>query len=224
MAFGITGPNTILKTLALSAKYVSEGKKRRANSVRQLADRKFRELENTHRLFLKLLQQLSQAAQSCSEHLEKTDDIDAARDELRKALIAVGDVRSEGVVTRRKNAAEGKVYSETYLQPRGILNDIEFSTAQRLKDFMKAYTAYFYSDNQYIHELGRAIVKANVGIAVKQMAEGRIDFAKVDLRNAALVAHQVAEDAILVSQNKWQEVTISYHELQRELFERGFIG
>jgi hypothetical protein len=33
---------------------------------------------------------------------------------------------------------------------------LEDSTAMKLKAFMEAYAAYFYSDSIYMHELGRA--------------------------------------------------------------------
>jgi hypothetical protein len=214
---------TLFDTLLRTVRFFSEGKRRRAESLRRLADRKFSELEKTHKLFVALLHDLSKAGQAARERLAKSDNIDSIAASLVEAILAIQDAREKGIDARLKYFSEAEAYGRRPIEYTDILKMFDDSLAESFQQLMKAYTDYFAEDGEYLHALGAALTGEPTSMVIFWLKRGRLDLTKIDLENAAEKLEKVSASAIAVTRRRWRNIAKAYHSFKLALREYGFV-
>lgn len=218
-----TGKFSFLDIVFRVSDLLLQGRKQRAKTLKLLADKKFRQLEVTHGLFIRLLRTLAEAARNASVQLDKSDDVQAVQGALIEAIQAIEVSRWEGKESRMNDFREAMTFANRTLEDRGILATLDPRAAENLRALMGAYVDYFQVDNAYLHELGRALGQARGSLVAYEIRRKRFDFSKVDLKRATKEVEALATAAIEGSRTKWGAVSLKYHELNYHLVEHGWI-
>lgn len=213
----------VISVVVRVLKEVGRGRTQRAKSLRALADRKFKELEATHDLFVELLGRISDAAAQSIKKADNVKNVAAAEKILIGAVLDVEKRRFQRVDARRKNVAEARVYSEKELNETGVFKTIPPDVAEHLQRMMAAYTAYFLVSNDYSHELGLALFQIRSSVIVLKMQNERFSSSKRDLRSRATQVQAITRDAIQKSRVRWTDVATVYHEFNFCLREHGYV-
>jgi hypothetical protein len=216
-------PKGVIAVVVAVFKEIGRGRRQRAKSLKALADRKFKELETTHELFVHLLKEVSEAADAAVRKSETAKDLTVAERMLINAILAVEKRRFQRIDARRKNLAEARIYSEKELSDTGIFRTVPENIARRLRDMMSAYAAYFLVSDLYSHDLGRALFEIRSSVIVLQKQNDRFSSSKRDLKKRAHDVKSITHDAISQSRTKWTNVATAYHELNFSLHEHGYI-
>jgi hypothetical protein len=199
----------------------SSRKKRKAQSLKALADRKFSEIEATHKLFICLLESMAETVSSTSEKLVRSDDIDIIHKSFIDSIQAIQKARSQDFDTRRKYYHEAEIYSEQVLQDRGIFNTLSPDIAEKLKDLMTSYANYSRSDGKYAHELGRILTGNRSSLWLAMTSPPK--FSKGEFADSIDELRTVVDDAIALSRERWSIVVRDYHKFNLCLLEHDLI-
>lgn len=215
-----TGKFSFLDTVLRVAEVVKKGRRRRAQALKLVADKKFSELEKTHKLFIRLLGKLADAAQSVSARMDTTDDIYSVRKSFEDAIVEIENLREKGRDSRISHFSEAIAYSQRAIEDQGIFLMVDQTAAEMLKELMRSYMDYFRVDNAYLHELGFALSRTHSSLVAYRIAQRNFDFKKIDLKRAATETEKVARSSIESSREKWKAVTLKYHQLNFYLLEK----
>jgi hypothetical protein len=217
----IGGRVGFLGIIAHIVQAVSGRRKRRAQSLKALADRKFSEIEATHTLFIQLLEKMLEAVTKAGDKLVNSDDIDAIHKTFLDSVQAIQKNRRKGYETRRKNYYESQVYSQAPLQERGLINTLPSDLVNRLRHLMTSYTYYTQSDGKYAHELGRILTGKASSVWLAQNSPPRFSKEEFVLNIEELKV--AVNDAMTLTRERWATVAREYYNFNVCLLEHDLL-
>jgi hypothetical protein len=213
---GVKGLGEAVLKLALA---VNEGKDKKTKLMGHIANRKFDEIEKSHKEIVILLGRLSKAAIVIDKKIKRSKS--DPRLLFWQALGKVGDARAQGMEGRRKIYEEARIYAEKKLDDPGIFNSIDPQVADKLKELMECCVRYFRTDNEYMHALGYALEKVRSSMVVPRIVDSPSRLSDENMDRSAKEVHEVAEQAILEARKRWIDVVVKYNEFKFVLLERG---
>jgi hypothetical protein len=214
----------ILEALAGIGTWLQGARKGSLTSLKSLADKKFEEMDQTHRHFLELLDRLAKDVKGAAQALDKTDDVDGMLKTLERQVEVVAEARRRKRPDRQANYEESRVYANNPVDPKGVLKTINDSVAEQLMRFTGECARYFETeDGYYRHEL--ALRLSAIERTLYRLRQG---LAEGETTKSQLVeALQACEGKILLSEEilstRWRIVALHYHLLGLEFRERGVL-
>jgi hypothetical protein len=195
------------------------GKKAEVLSLKKLADRKFREIERTHSLFVKLLGDLERATTTAREKVNAGKSVGTVHASLRTALAAVEERRKKNLSERMSQYHEAEVFRELGFHELGILKKVPDDVTAQLITFMSVFTSYFESEVEHLyrHALGNSV-------EVTRTVLRRLEDAKKEKKPPPAKEKESAmemltslkteiEGFISFTANRWVAIASEYHKL-----------
>ncbi|MGA3310095.1 MAG: hypothetical protein ABSD08_16010 [Xanthobacteraceae bacterium] len=217
----------ILKLLAQILSLIGEGRKKHLRSLSALINKKFRELDRSHKLFIRLLGQLHDHIAVAENSLNKTDDIDAMVKEIKLTMTKIYRIRSEGRERRRAEYEEARVYADNIVSDRSIFTRTPEDVALKIQDFMSAYCTYFSRERTYEHELHLVLELVERTIRIIFDSLQNDGSAKIDEKQALKIGLEKSlseiQTSLSTSRERWALVARAYHLLGQSFREHGLI-
>jgi hypothetical protein len=197
------------------------------NNFHTLATKKFKEIEDIHNSFAKILTQFQSGIAVTSERIKKTDDVEVVINDVITAVKMAGRLRDAARERRRASYEEAKVYTETlYEDKASVLTALPDEVVASMKSFMSAYCAYFERAGRYQHQLGNVLdaTQSSMELFLHRKRNPRDlindqsnDHLQKDLESFSLATKESLE----AIRNNWATVANAYYQLDRSCREHG---
>jgi hypothetical protein len=210
-------------TLFELGKWIREQKSAEVRSLKELADKKFSELDYTHSQFFEMLLKLRKTAQAATARLDQTDDIETVIREVKNEVEFVADLRRETAGKRRASYEEASVYTRNSLRPVGVFANIPGQVSSDLRQFMEAYCQYFEREDLYYrHDVAHVltIVQRHIFLLLDKN-KGDIVGLRQDAHRATAMIIERVNEAEEILGSRWQVVAANYHMLGLSLRRAG---
>jgi len=219
----LTLPTGVFSAIVRTLEKVFRTRRERARAVWGIASTKMIEIRETQALFVELLQNISDAADTAVAHVRKTKDTAAAERMLMAALKEVEKRRYQRHDVRRQNLAEARAYSERKLENLGIFKTLDDDVAEYLRQLMTTYAAYFYVGEDYSHDLGKAIFDIRKSRLILENQDKRFAVNAKDFERRAKNVKRVTATAIRNCRSKWAAVVDANALLERCMYDHNYI-
>jgi hypothetical protein len=217
----------MFKILTQFVSIFGERKKIRLRSLSLLVDKKFGELDGSHKLFIRLLDELHDHITVARKRLNKTDDIRSIVEDIRSAIDEISRVRSEGRERRRSEYEQARVYADNVLSDRSILKRTPEDITVKIQAFMLAYCAYFSRERAYEHELHSALKLVDRTIVRRFGSSGKDSLIKSNNKRKIKTdmdrCLSKIRASVCTSRERWAVVASAYHLLGQSFREHGLI-
>lgn len=209
----------LFSSLLSAASKLQTGRKAEIRSLKALADRKFLEIEAAHKLFLALLQKLVRVMAQSMRRIEKSGSTESVLEKLRTQIESIEIQREKHAYKRREQYSEAFVYQNNVIREKGVLQTIPEDVSDRLRIFMRAFCAYFETENLYSHGLRNALEFSlrHVDALIRDPNYVANELARKihhpDIVDQLAQMAMRAQSWIDVAEAMWPKITEEYHKL-----------
>lgn len=217
--------SALSRILAAIAVKLEGGRSDEIRELKRLADKKFQQIEVTHRFFLDLLGSLHIASSVALERLRGPTKVRTILGRLAGETFNAHSRRQEQSEARREQYEEARVYGNEGFQERGLLKRVPEDVVVALRSFMVEYCNYFVTEHAYSHELANAIEQTSnaldhfrqrLPLFKKEDANARADFER--LLREFMSGYEDSREKLRTS---WANVSEKYHRLNKAFREHG---
>lgn len=202
-------------------KSIAQRKKRKAEALKNLANEQFRDLKSTHKLFIELLNELS----DIPRQLKRLDSYDEQKSRMLivNTILDVEKRREERRDWRINFSETTHVYSEKLIKEKGVLLLIDSDILASFRRLMFSCDEYFRTDGKYLHALGLAVTGVKSSLIVMEIKATGSDIFTVDAMTAANEIHGIATECTKIARERWKKVAYQYALFNKCLKESGLV-
>ena len=206
------------------ANEIRQSRRTHLQSLAALADKKFEQLDQTHRLFVGLLDELYAEVGSVTSKSESKLDPRASAKQIMDKCRAIMDARSKGREQRRSDYEEARVYADKAIVDGSFLKKTPDEVRDNLQTLMTLYCEYFSTEREYRHQL--ELVLHQVSRVIDLYANLRPDGQANMDRKLAFESDldrilRLIDEATKLSRERWARVAKAYHSLAYSLRQYG---